>query len=107
MGLKAAVLASSCCSLPLALILVFGAVGAGSVSQALRIPQYKAFFLALGCLFLLVSLYLTIRRERGVCNLSWVCSERYLILSSLVSFAILTWILVYVILPAVSEWIFR
>ncbi|MFH1055470.1 MAG: hypothetical protein V1744_05185 [Candidatus Altiarchaeota archaeon] len=107
LGLKSAIIASSCCSLPLALVLVFSALGSGSMTAALKIPRYKMFFAAAGTLFLLSSLYMTVKRNSGgTCRICDVKKEKSLIAVSLVSYAVLTALLIYVVLPAVSELLF-
>jgi hypothetical protein len=107
LGVKAAVISSSCCSLPLALSMAFGALGAGSVTAALKLPKYNAFFLAAGTAFLLGSLYFTMKRKRAnVCTLCGLRSEWALISVSLATYAVLTAVLIYVVLPAVSEAVF-
>jgi len=106
-GLRSAFISSSCCSFPLALVVAFGALGVGSVSAALKIPKYKAFFVAAGTLFLAASLYMTIRnRSGGVCRLRDVWRERVLVAVSVLSYVVLTGFMIYWVLPWVSEIIF-
>jgi len=108
MGLKAAVIASSCCSIPLAIVLIFSAIGAGSMTAALKIPKYKMYFFALGTTFILYSLYLAIKRKSatGTCRIDDVKNESRLVAVSLVTYVALTLLLIYLILPVVSGWLF-
>lgn len=106
-GLKAAIIASSCCSFPLALVLLFSTVGAGSMTAALKIPKYKIFFEVSGTMFLLATLYLTIKKKSGnKCEMIDIKRERMLIATSIISYIILTLLLIYLILPALSSWLF-
>jgi hypothetical protein len=106
LGLKASVIASGCCGLPLVLAAVFSVAGVGSVSAALPIPRYKWFFVGAGFLFLVSSLYLTVRRRCGSCSLGDVRGQGYLIVAGLASFVLFTVLLVYVLLPSASGWLF-
>jgi len=106
LGLKAAIIASSCCSFPLALVMAFSALGVGSATAALKIPKYKAYFLALGTMFLLISLYLRVKRSCGTCTVGDVKKEWQLVLVSVFTYILLTILLIYLLLPSVSEWIF-
>ena len=102
-GLKAAVIASSCCSLPLMFAVLFSAAGAGSMAAALKIPAYKTYFTAAGTVFLAASLYLTIRGRRGSCTIGDVKNQWTLVLTSLATYIGLTLLLIYLILPVLAE----
>jgi hypothetical protein len=106
-GVKAAIIASSCCSFPVALVYAFTVLGAGSVSAALKIPKYKWFFLAAGTAFILISMYFRIRKlSGGTCSLGDVARERNLIIVTLATYAVLTMFVIYLLLPVVSQWLF-
>jgi hypothetical protein len=107
LGVKAAIIASSCCSFPVALVFALGTLGAGSVTAALKVPAYKDYFLAAGTMFLALSLYLRIRaKSGGTCGVGDVKRERNLVAVSLVTYAALTVLLIYAILPVISAWVF-
>jgi hypothetical protein len=107
LGVKAAIIASSCCSFPVALVFALSTLGAGSITAALKIPAYKDYFLAAGTMFLALSLYFRIRaKSGGTCGVGDVKRERNLIAISLVTYATLTILLIYVILPVISAWFF-
>ncbi len=103
-GLKAAIIASSCCTLPLVFALLFSLFGVGSVTAALAIPKYKWVFISFGTLFLAISLYLQIKKQTGgSCSLKdfWKC--KLLIALSILSYIIVFTLVLYVILPFVAE----
>jgi hypothetical protein len=107
-GVKASIIASSCCSLPLALALLFTATGVGSITLALRIARYKNYFLALGSLFLIISIYLTIKRKSGgTCKVCDLRKNYRLIAINILTYIILTLTIIYGILPLISEWVFK
>ncbi len=103
---KASIIASSCCSLPLMIALLLAGAGASSWTAALRIPQYKFFFISVGNVFLFVSLYLTIRRRCGSCSLADVRRQKTLVFVSLGTYVLLTFIIIYLVLPIFFEWAF-
>ncbi|MFH0860264.1 MAG: hypothetical protein V1921_03600 [Candidatus Altiarchaeota archaeon] len=106
-GVKASILASSCCTLPLLLVYAFSLLGAGSVTAALAIPRYKGFFIAAGMVFLASSLYMTIKKRcRGTCNLGDVNANRSLVLVSVTTYVILTIVIIYYLLPVIAELVF-
>jgi hypothetical protein len=107
LGAKAAIISSSCCSFPIALVLLFSALGAGSATAALKIPKYRWYFIALGTTFLLVSLYLRIRkRSGGTCGMRDLKRERQAILVAIASYIVLTTLVIYLVLPLISAWVF-
>ncbi|VVB54308.1 Uncharacterised protein [uncultured archaeon] len=106
-GIKASIIASSCCSLPLALAMTFSTLGVGSLAAALRIARYKIAFEALGTLFLAASLYFTIKRESGgKCTLADIGRRKTLVAVSIITYVAMTLILIYLILPTISRWMF-
>jgi len=107
LGAKAAIISSSCCSFPIGLVLLFSALGAGSATAALKIPRYKWYFVALGTTFLLVSLYLRLRaRSGGTCSMRDLRRERQTIFVTIASYIILTALIIYLVLPIISAWVF-
>src|SRR4030042_89782 len=86
-AVKASILASSCCTLPIVIAFVLSLFGAGSVAAAYAIPRYKILFIALGTVFLTLSLYAKIRRKcGGACTIRDVGREKNLILASYIAF---------------------
>jgi len=107
LGVRASLIASSCCTIPLALVFLFSASGVGSVTAALAIPKYKAYFVSAGTVFLLASIYLTIRRKSGgSCTLKDVGDSRGLILVSVVTYIVLTLFVLNLLLPFIAELLF-
>lgn len=107
LGVKSAVISSSCCTIPLALVVLFGLAGAGSWTAALKIPKYKTVFVAFGTMFLAISTYLAIKKRcGGTCTIQDVKSQKTMILMSLVSYILLTLLVIYLILPIVAELLF-
>jgi len=106
LGVKAAIIASGCCTIPLVLVFLFGLTGFGSITAALAIPKYKNFFIFAGTLFLILSVYLSIRRRcGGSCTISDVAKNRRLILISLITYVVLTAAIIYLLLPTLAEWL--
>ena len=106
-GIKASIIASCCCSLPLALAFLAAATGLGSITAALHIAQYRMVFYALGTLFLLFSIYLTVRnRSRGTCSINDVRKQWRVVAISILTYAIVTVTLVYGILPVIAQMLF-
>lgn len=105
LGLKASIIASCCCSLPIALVMVFGVLVAGSATAALKIPKYKWYFIAISMIFLTTSLYLRIRKTAGKCEIADVKREKELVILSVASYIVLTILLVYLILPLITYWV--
>lgn len=106
-GLKASLISSSCCSLPIALILLFSTVGAANMTAALRLPKYKTVFWMLGFMFLGASIYLTVKKRcDGTCNIKSIKKESRYVLASLITYIVMSFTIIYHILPAISELIF-
>ena len=105
--MKAAVIASSCCTLPLLLVMLFGVFGAGSMTLALSIPRYKIYFIVAGSLFLLTSLYLSIsRRCGGSCSIEDINNQKKLVVVSILTYLVTTTLTLYLVLPIISTWLF-
>ncbi len=106
-GLKASIIASSCCTLPLILALLFSVLGLGSVTAAFKIPRYKWFFIAAGALFMLTSLYLKIRKEcGGTCSIEDVKQHRMTVIVTITTYVVLTYTIINLLLPVISARIF-
>ncbi|MBD3388353.1 MAG: hypothetical protein GF416_04685 [Candidatus Altiarchaeales archaeon] len=106
-GVKATIIASSCCTLPLILVMIFGTLGAGSMTAALKLPRYKLFFIAAGTVFMLLSLYFKIKRQcGGTCTLNDVKAHRTMVAVSIVTYVSLTLMVLYLLLPTLSAFVF-
>ncbi|MFC2162107.1 hypothetical protein ACFLRF_00365 [Candidatus Altiarchaeota archaeon] len=107
MGLKASIIASSCCSLPIVIALVLSVFGISGMGAAFAIPRYKNFFILLSLIFFVMSTYFSIRKKcHGSCTLSDISRHRYLVLVSSVTYVSLTVVIIYFLLPIISEFIF-
>ncbi len=107
-GIKASIIASSCCSLPLALAFLFMATGVGNVVLALHIAKYKDYFIGLGTAFLFASLYVLIKEKSGgTCNVCDMKKNWKIILINILTYAVLTAAIVYGVLPILAEELFR
>jgi len=105
-GVKATIIASSCCSLPLLIAMLSGTLGAGSLTAALKIPRYKTYFMFMGTAFLVISLYYSIKKRSGSCTLVDVKKHRKMIVLSVLTYVALTVLTIYYILPLISEMMF-
>lgn len=106
-GVKAAVIASSCCTLPLLLFYIFTLTGFGSITLALKIPKYKYFFIVLGSVFMFLSVYIRIRRDCGnKCTLNDVKNRKTLIVISTLTYILITYLIIEIFLPLLSELLF-
>jgi len=93
-------LASSCCTVPVIVIL---AIGAGSAAFAVSFIQYAPEFLAVGIIFLLAMLLYNIKKmNRGRLNMEAIKKERHLILKSLLVLGVVWGVITYGIAPVVA-----
>jgi hypothetical protein len=107
-GIKASIIASCCCSLPLALAFLAAATGLGSITAALHIARYGGLFYLLGTVFLIVSIYLTVKnRSRGTCSINDAKRQWRIIVISILTYVIITITLVYGILPVIAQLLFN
>ncbi|MBU4267204.1 MAG: hypothetical protein L6243_06940 [Candidatus Altiarchaeales archaeon] len=107
-AIKASIIASSCCGLPLALAFLFMSTGVGNIILALQVAKYKDYFLLLGTMFLFASLYLLIKKKSGgTCNVCDVRKSWKIILINILTYVILTTAIVYGVLPILAEELFR
>ena len=106
-GIKAAVISSLCCATPLLLVPVFILLGIGSVSAALRIPKYKAYFVLLGLIFLIISIWYYLKKtNKGVCNINTVYNNKHIVISAVITYVILAIIIIYILLPLIAQLIY-
>lgn len=99
-GAGGGVIASLCCTLPLAVV----ALGIGSVSVALAIAQYKLHFLAFSLLFLGATLGIYLKRNPPCCMVE---DREKFVLTALVTYAAIYLLTLYAIAPAVAPYIYR
>jgi len=98
-------LASSCCTIPIIVILV---IGAGSAALAVSFIQYTPEFLALGIIFMLAMLLYNIRKSNnGRLNITTIKRERHLILKSLLILGVVWIVITYGITPLVAAGVYN
>lgn len=108
-GVVAAIVASLCCIGPLILI----ALGLGTASTALSIGSQKPYFLALGLLFFVISLFLFIKyRRKNICEgCTTKEQERKRIINTIliafVALVILYILLIYIITPWLAPIVYK
>lgn len=106
-GIKASIIASCCCSLPLALAFLAAATGLGSITAALHVARYRELFYLLGTLFLAASVYLTVKnRSHGTCSIKDVKTHWKVVVISILTYAVITITLIYGILPLIAQILF-
>jgi cytochrome c biogenesis protein CcdA len=104
-GSIAGLLGSLCCVTPLVLVLL----GLSSVSGAMALAGTLAttyrwtVFIPLATLFLILSLYFSIKKKEGACNVNLIKKHRYFVLTT-IGIALIVWVLLlYVIVPALFK----
>jgi len=95
-------LASLCCVGPLIIVLF----GIGGVSTALGIVKYRPYFIFVGALFILASLFFYIKKRHGICNVKTIKQNLSLIIVTLIATVIIWYILVYIVVPLVAPYIY-
>lgn len=103
-GLKAGIIASLCCIIPLILIIF----GLASASVALKFVQYKPYFIGLSILFLVGSLWYYFRKRAcSVCAPNENKISKKWFVGTAVSFHLLTFaILLYLLMPTISPFLY-
>lgn len=103
LGLKAGIIASLCCIIPLILIIF----GLASASVALKFVQYKLYFIALSIIFLVGSLWYFFKRRACCSPEKGKISKKWFIGIAL-GFHLLTFlILLYVLMPTISPFLYN
>jgi ribose/xylose/arabinose/galactoside ABC-type transport system permease subunit len=98
-GVGAGFLGSLCCTIPVLLV----AIGIGSIGFALAFTKYRPFFITLGVIFIIFSLYRQIKKEHGVCNRKTIKENISTIIIAIIT-AIIVWaLLIYVIAPLLAK----
>lgn len=108
-GIAAAFIASLCCIGPLILI----SLGLGTASTSLSIGSKKPYFLALGLIFFVISLYLFIKYRRT--NICHGCTTKdqekkriiNTILIACLTLGVLYILLIYVVTPWLAPFIYE
>lgn len=107
-AIKASIIASSCCGLPLALAFLFMSTGVGNIILALQVAKYKDYFLLLGTMFLFASLYLLIKKKSGgTCNVCDIKENWKIILINILTYVVAVVTMIYGVLPFIAEQLFR
>lgn len=107
-AIKASIISSGCCGLPLAFAFLFMSTGVGNIILALQIAKYKNYFLLFGTVFLFVSLYLLIKKKSGgTCNICDVKENWKIILINILTYVIVMVTMIYGVLPFIAEYLFR
>jgi len=107
-AIKASIIASSCCSLPLALAFLFMSTGVGNIILALQVAKYKDYFLLLGTVFLFASLHSLIKKKSdGTCNVCDIKEHWKIILINILTYVVVMVTIIYGILPLLAEELFR
>jgi copper chaperone CopZ len=93
-GIKAGIISSLCCILPLILV-IFGLV---SIGTALRIVQFKPYFIGLSIVFLVVSLVLFLRKNKSCC----ITDKRFFVGTAIITHLLIFILLLYVFVPIIA-----
>lgn len=104
LGLKAGIIASLCCIIPLLLIIL----GLTSASVALKFVQYKPYFIVFSIIFLLGSIWYFFRKEKKICCPSEDRPNKRWFIATAVGIHLLTFlILLYVLFPTISPFLYN
>jgi len=98
-GIVAGFLGSLCCTTPILLV----ALGVGSIGFALGFTKYRPYFIILGVIFILFSLYRFIKKKHGVCNVRTIKQNLTTIIVAVITAAIIWALLIYVIAPLLGR----
>ena len=107
-GILTGIIASLCCLLPLLIILF----GLGTISSALKISQYRSFFLGGGTLSLILAIILYLKRKSKFCNVNCLSfegikREKHFIISIILAMGITYLLLIYILVPKIFPIIFK
>lgn len=102
LGLKAGIVGSLCCIIPLILIIF----GLASVSVVLKFVSYKPYFIALSIIFLVGSLWYFFKKKK-CCSLEDKSSRKWFV-GTAIGIHLLTFlILLYVLMPTISPFLYN
>ncbi|MBS1266287.1 MAG: hypothetical protein MAG795_00254 [Candidatus Woesearchaeota archaeon] len=96
-GIKAGILSSLCCILPLILIIL----GLASIGTALKIVQFKPYFIGLSIVFLVSSLILFFKKNKTCCRTDKQFFIGTAIVTHILIFALLLYVFVPILAPSV------
>ncbi|MCL4436362.1 MAG: cation transporter [Thaumarchaeota archaeon] len=105
-GVTSGIIASACCIIPLILVVIFVLAGVGSITAALSFTQYRPYFLSLGTAFLLLSIYLHLKRKHGQFNLTTMRKDARFLLITTTVFAVFFTTTYFFILPGLSQTVY-
>lgn len=104
LGIKAGIIASLCCLIPLVLIIF----GLASASITLRLVQYKPYFIGFSIIFLAGSLWYFFKKQKKPCYKPEKKLDKNWFIVTAVGFHILTFaVLLYVLIPNVSPFLYN
>lgn len=104
MGIKAGIIASLCCIIPLILTIF----GLASASITLKFVQYKPYFIALSIIFLAGSFWYFFSKQKKACCPPEKKLDKNWFIVTAVGFHILTFaVLLYVLMPNVSPFLYN
>ncbi|MFH1722727.1 MAG: hypothetical protein ABH950_09015 [Candidatus Altiarchaeota archaeon] len=107
LGLKAAVISTSCCTTPLILGSIAIFTGLISLTSALAFAKYKYYLLALSILFYIATTYSILKgKKSGTCQIRKPPEKRTFIAVSFITYAVVTILVIYLILPIMAEKIY-
>jgi len=101
-GIGAGIFGSLCCTTPILIV----ALGLGSIGFALGFTKYRPYFIILGVIFLVISLYRFIKKKEGVCNRKTIKGNLSTIIIAIIIATIVWWLLIYVIAPLLGGWVY-
>ncbi len=94
-GIKAGVISSSCCILPLVLVIL----GLGSIGTALKISQYRIYFIGLSLIFLISSLFLYFKKNKS-CH---AVNKKMFVGTAIITQLLIFILLFYALAPIIAQ----
>ena len=103
-GASGALIASLCCIPPLIIVLF----GLGSVSFALSFTKYKYFFVTLSIIFIILAIFLNIRKKGKTCAIDpkEIKRKKFFIIITIITMVTFYIIMQYFILPFLGRLIY-
>ena len=100
-GAAGAAIASLCCITPLAIVFF----GFGSLSFALSFSKYKPFFLFAGALFVLLAIFINVKKKGSACSIdpNAIKRKKYFIAAIMTVMVGIYLLMQYVILPYLGQ----
>lgn len=97
-GIKAGIISSLCCILPLILVIL----GLVSIGAALRIVQYKPYFIGLSIIFLTGSFILYFKKNKTCCSIN----KKFFIGTAITMHILIFVLLLYIFVPIISPLVY-